>query len=193
MDTQDPHPKRTRTRLRYYDYRQTGVYFVTICTSDRRSTLGSIRSGVFTPTPLGRLAEACWRAIPKHSSRVELDQHFVMPNHVHGLVILDSPSIPSESRRAPGELRPFSLGAVVGAYKAAVTRTGRAHGIVSRDPVWQRGFWEHIVRGPKALDRIRRYIIGNPARWGYDRENRDRCGEDPFYFWNNDQGATPPK
>ncbi len=108
-------------------------------------------------------------------------------------MIIDNPSIPSEARRTPGELRANSLGTIVGTFKAAVTRMARVQGIVSRDPIWQRGFWEHIVRGPKALDKIRRYIIENPVRWPYDSENRDRCGQDPFDAWISDQGATPPK
>ena len=192
MQQQNSHPRRKSPRLQYFDYRQTAVYFVTTCTRDKRSTLGSIHSGVLTPTPLGRLVEKYWSAIPEHSNRVELDLFVVMPNHVHGLVVIDNPSIPSEARRLPGGLRSHSLGTVVGTFKAAVTRMGRVQGIVNHDPVWQRGFWEHIVRGPKALDRIRRYIIENPGRWQYDCENQDRCGEDPFDAWIDDQGATPP-
>ena len=192
METHDSHPRRKSIRLRYFDYRQTAVYFVTICTRDKLSTMGSIRASVLTASRLGKLAETCWSAIPEHSTGVELDLFTVMPNHVHGLVIIDNPSPPSEDRRTPGELRTNSLGSIVGTFKAAVTRMARAQGIVGRDPIWQRGFWEHIVRGPKALDKIRRYIIENPARWQYDSENRDRCGEDQFDAWISDQGATPP-
>jgi REP element-mobilizing transposase RayT len=183
--------KRKRIRLRYYDYRRTGLYFVTICTHDRRSSLGTIREGKVHLSPLGTLTEACWRSIPEHSPHVELDLHVVMPNHVHGLVAIDAETEPSESKRIPGELRPGSLGAIVGPFKAAVTRAARAEGIVGTDPVWQRGFWEHIVRGPEALERIQRYIVENPSRWSYDSQNRDRRGEDPFDAWIAEQGALP--
>jgi putative transposase len=191
MVEEDPAKRRKRIRLPYFDYRRTGLYFVTICTNDRRCTLGLIRDGKVRLSPLGNLAETCWTSIPEHSPHVELDLHVVMPNHVHALVAIDSKTDPSESKRKPGELRAGSLGAIVGPFKAAVTRAARAEGIVGRDPVWQRGFWEHIVRGPKALTRIRQYIIENPGRWPYDSENRDRRGEDPFDAWIAEQGVLP--
>ena len=186
-----PEPRRKPIRLRYFDYRRTGLYFVTICTDDRRSILGTIRGGEVNLSPLGDLTVACWKSIPEHSPNAELDLFVVMPNHVHGLIAIDSRSDPSELKRRPGELRPGSLGAVVGLFKAAVTRTGRAEGFVGADPVWQRGFWEHIVRGPQALERIQRYIVENPSRWYCDRENRDRCEEDPFDSWIDEQGTLP--
>ena len=183
--------KRKRIRLRYYDYRRTGVYFVTICTHGRRSTLGTNRRGEMKLSPLGDLTEMRWRSIPDHSPNVSLDLFIVMPNHVHGLVAIQSESELSESRRSPGELRPRSLGAVVGGFKASVTRIGREDRIVGSEPVWQRGFWEHIVRGPEALERIRTYIIENPTRWHCDAENRDRSEKDPFDAWIAEQGAIP--
>ena len=186
------YPKRKQIRLRYFDYRQTGLYFVTICTHDRRSTLGMIRGGAVKLSPLGRLTITCWESIPEHSHGVELGLSVVMPNHLHGLIAVDSQSDPSEARRKPGELRSRSLGAIVGQFKAAVTRIGRAEGFVGSDTVWQRGFWEHIVRGQRAYERIQRYIVENPARWRYDRENRRRTADDPFDTWITEQGELPP-
>jgi REP element-mobilizing transposase RayT len=191
MVEEDPAKRRKRIRLPYFDYRRTGLYFVTICTHNRRRTFGMVHDGKVDLSPLGKLTESCWRDIPKHSHHVELNLHVVMPNHVHALIAIDSNSDPSESKRKPGELRANSLGAVVGPFKAAVTRAARAKGIVGRDPVWQRGFWEHIVRGQEALTRIQRYIVENPARWLYDSENRDRRGEDSFDVWIAEQGALP--
>ena len=186
-----PKPRRRPIRLRYYDYRSTGLYFVTICTNHRRHLLGSISGGEVSLSQVGELAKACWESIPEHSPNTDLDLFVVMPNHLHALIAIDSRAEPSESSRRPGELRPGSLGAVVGPFKAAVTRIGRADGIVGGDPVWQRGFWEHIVRGPEALERIRRYIVENPSRWAYDIENRNRCGDDPFDSWIAEQGTLP--
>lgn len=181
--------KRKQIRLRYFDYRRTGVYFVTICTHDRRPSLGAIRDGDVQLSPLGRVAKTCWETIPNHSPNVELDRFVVMPNHIHGLIALDSISDPSDSARIAGELRPGSLGAVVGSLKSSVTRIARSEGIVGDAPVWQRSFWEHIVRGPQALERIRSYIVANPSRWYCDRENRDRSEDDPFDIWIAEQGA----
>jgi len=191
MVEEDSFKKRKRIRLQYYDYRRTGLYFVTICTHDRRSSLGMIRDGGISLSSLGKLADACWKSIPTHSPHVELGLHVVMPNHVHGLVAIHAETEPSESKRKPSELRPGSLGAIIGPFKAAVTRAARADGIIGGDPVWQRGFWEHIVRGPEALERIQRYIVENPSRWPYDSQNRDRRGEDPFDAWITEQGTLP--
>ena len=191
MVEEDPAKRRKRIRLPYFDYRRTGLYFVTICTHRKRSTLGVAHEGSVDLSPLGRLTEACWEAVPEHSHHVELDLYVVMPNHIHALVAIDAESDPSESKLKPGELRAGSLGAIIGSFKAAVTRAARAEGIASGDPVWQRGFWEHIVRGPKALTRIQKYIVENPGRWPYDSENRDRRGDDPFDDWIVEQGALP--
>ncbi len=136
---------------------------------------------------LGFLAVSLWKSIPEHAPNAGLDLFVVMPNHVHGLICLEGTGIASESRRSRGELRRGSLGSVVGGFKASVTRIGRARGIVGPGPVWQRGFWEHIVRGPKALERIRRYITENPSRWYCDAENRDRRETDPFDEWIAEQ------
>ncbi len=162
------HRERKSIRLRYFDYRRTGLYFVTTCTHNRRPTLGTIHGGEVILSPLGRLTRTCWESIPEHTTGVELGLFVVMPNHVHGLIAIKSESVPSESRRLPGELRAGSLGATVGPFKAAVARIGRVREIVGGDPVWQRGFWEHIVRGQRAHERIQRYIVENPARWSYD-------------------------
>ena len=175
--------KRQRIRLRCFDYRQTAVYFVTICTERRKTTLGSIQGGSMQLSSLGHLAASLWKSIPEHAPNASLDLFVVMPNHIHGLLCLESTGIPSESQRRPGELRRGSLGSVVGGFKASVTRIGRARGIVGPDSLWQRGFWEHIVRHRTALERIRRYIAENPSRWYCDAENRDRRGTDPFDAW----------
>ena len=192
MADNNEYPKRKPIRLTYYDYRRTGVYFVTICTHNKRLTLGDLKNGVFIPSPVGSLAEECWSLIPEHSTGVELDQFVLMPNHIHGLVAIESASDPSARRRQPGELRARSLGSVIGSFKAAVTREGRLTGVVGNEPVWQRGFWEHIVRDARALGRIRLYIADNPSRWRFDRENRDRSARDPFDDWITEQGVVSP-
>ena len=180
--------KRKRIRLRYFDYRRTGIYFVTVCTHRRQPTLGKISDGKIQLSNLGELVEHRWSSIPNHAPNVDLDHFVVMPNHVHGLIGVDAPGVHSESKRRPGELRGGSVGAIVGGFKASVTRIGRIEGTVGADSVWQRGFWEHIVRGPEALERIRRYIAENPSRWHCDAENRNRRGEDPFDEWIASQG-----
>ena len=181
--------KRKRIRLRFYDYRRTGIYFVTICTHGHKSTFGTIRDGEIQLSRLGRLAASRWESIPEHAVNADLDQFVVMPNHVHGLLGIDAPGMHSGSKRRKGELRAGSLGAVVGGFKASVTRIGRSDGVVGEEPIWQRGFWEHIVRSPEALERIRRYIVENPSLWYCDAENCERRIDDPFDAWVIEQGV----
>ncbi len=133
---------------------------------------------------LGRIADEEWLKSAELRSEVELDRYVVMPNHVHGLVIFQ-PTSQSEPRPArPAQKnheRPKrSLGSFMGSYKSTVTtgvnRLRSSPGV----PVWQRNYWEHIVRSERALRAIRRYIEYNPARWSLDRYHPNPAGKDPM-------------
>jgi len=165
-------PRRRRLRLPHWDYSSTAVYFVTVCTAGKRHLLGRIVEGQLTPTPLGSLVEACWLSVSDHVAAASLDAYVVMPNHLHGVVAID------------GEHRSTSLGTAIRGFKAAATRDARRLGaLIAKTPLWQRGFWEHVVRSPSDLERIREYIETNPARWDRDRENPRRTGRDEFDVW----------
>ena len=163
-------------RLRGYDYTTPGIYFVTICAAHRIC--------VFDHPALRRIAETQWQALSRRFAHVTLDAWVVMPNHVHGLLLLDRieraprPITPKPRRLAyrPGfDIHPAagSLGAIVRAYKAAVSlRAARVRG-GHPSPLWQRGYWERVVRDDDELDAIRRYIEENPRRWAEDRDNLD--------------------
>ena len=116
-------------RLEYADYSAAGIYFVTICSFGRRQTLGVMRRNRFSPYKLGGLARECWVAIPNHFARVKLDEFVVMPNHLHGLVVLYPPVGAQHCcalEDAPNRgVQAGSLGAIVRSFKAIVTR--RAH------------------------------------------------------------------
>ena len=127
---------------------------------------------------LGRIANECWRAIPDHFPNVELGAYVVMPNHVHGIIVINenrmetnsSPSVGTmhTSLRAHGT-KPKSIGAIVGSFKSAVTRRiGRE---LNATGIWQRNYYERIIRNPEEWDRIRRYIESNPSQWAEDQEN----------------------
>ena len=147
-----PGPERRRTRLAAYDYAEQGAYFVTVCARDRACVFGSVVGDRIRPSELGVVVLECWRAISGHFPDVELDAFVVMPNHVHGVVILT---------RA-GRARP--LPTVIGSFKAAVSRqAGR--------PVWQRSFHDRIIRGDDELRALRRYVAENPLKWAVDHEN----------------------
>jgi len=167
------------------DYAQAGWYFVTICTADRQNPLGRIEGAEMRLSQMGQVAEGCWQAIPDHFAGVALDAFIVMPNHVHGIIVISDEGarhaspVPGdaegaaerdEAARAKGAPA-RSLGAIVGSYKAAVCRRIHEIGAVAGRSVWHRNYYEHVIRNARQLQRIRQYIAANPANWAVDREN----------------------
>jgi REP element-mobilizing transposase RayT len=148
---------RRSVRLRWWNYAGPGTYSVTICLKDREHWFGHVESGRMVLSEAGHTARACWQAIPEHHARVKLDAFVIMPNHVHGILRLTGPATTKEPS-GPG-----SLAAVIGTFKAAVTRELRRSG--QFDFAWQRGYHDHIVRNRRALHHIRWYIRTNPRRW----------------------------
>jgi putative transposase len=179
-------PQRQSLRLRGYDYTQCGAYFVTFCAWERRSLFGEILDGQLRLNALGSVVEEAWFVLPTHFPSVELDASVVMPNHMHGVVIIGvaaqhaAPSRPSPAKFA---VTPGSLGANVRSFKSAVTRRANELRMPFGAQLWQRNYYEHVIRNDESLDRIRQYITTNPARWELDAENPRRCGQDEFDQW----------
>jgi REP element-mobilizing transposase RayT len=152
------YPQRKRLRLKGRNYSDPGYYFVTVCSSTRRPIFGTVKFDRVALSSLGQLVESSWRKIPAIFPGVELGTFVVMPNHLHALILL--PTI------LPGkDARQWSLTTIIGNFKAAVTK--RTH--VTR--LWQRSFYDRIVRNQEELDSIRGYILMNPERWAGDRFN----------------------
>jgi REP element-mobilizing transposase RayT len=147
-------------RLRGYDYSQAGAYFVTCCTNMHRCALGTVTEGRVELSRAGAVAASVWESLPDHFRGVELDAFVVMPNHVHGIVVLPDMSVGSGDR--------VTLGRVMGYYKYTSTRLINATRGTAGMPVWQRHYFDHIVRSYESLDRIRQYIENNPLRWHLD-------------------------
>lgn len=169
-----------RHRLAGYDYTTPGAYFVTICTHLRKLTLGSITDGgEISLSPAGAIAEATWPELPRHFPTLRSDEFVVMPNHVHGIIWLDN-SDPAHARHAlplrPARRGPLpgSLAAVVAAFKAATTRQINQEAQSPVSPLWQRHYYDHIIRGDESLLLIRRYISENPLKWSLDPYNLAR-------------------
>lgn len=170
-------PRRRSIRLPGYDYARPGAYFITICTHERVCYMDD-------PAIL-RIAEACWLELPSHFPDTELDAWVIMPNHLHGILILgggvqlNAPTEGSEVvSRSPrgGRMASISpgrdtLAVAVRTYKAAVTTACRRAGHV--EFAWQRNYYEHVIRNEGKWVRIRRYIANNPLRWDADAENPD--------------------
>ena len=174
--------RRRSIRLRGYDYTSPGAYFVTICVRDRACVLGKVVEGEMRLDSLGEIAVECWRAIPDHFPHVRLDAFVIMPNHVHGIIVIvgavratHASPVPhaSPQRNPPRGPRPGSLGAVVGSFKSATTKRINQIRGAPGTPFWQRNYYEHVIRDQAGLDRIRRYIQANPRRWAEDRLHPD--------------------
>ena len=248
---------RRSIRLRGYDYTRPGAYFVTVCVQDRECLLGQIADGEMRLSEAGRMVQSAWDALPAHYPGVDIDEFVVMPNHIHGIIVLNDPNVGATPRGCPdrdstngdcadhdfpddptantmngqargpaptvvdgrmmnvvgatprgcpdhdcpddaavdvvdGQARGpaptvgvdgttddavrLSLPDVVHRFKSFTTAQYR-HGVKNNGwppfprRLWQRNYYEHIIRSEDEFDRIRRYITENPARWALDREN----------------------
>jgi putative transposase len=176
---------RRSIRLPAYDYTQAGAYFVTICTQNRECVFGEVIQGQMVLNARGQMVESVWRQLPQHYPRVEVDTFVVMANHVHGIIVLvgaglvgAGPRACPDSGRPQGVAPTMSLPDVIHRFKSLTTARYR-RGVLQDGwqpfpgRLWQRNYYEHIVRNEEELDRVRQYIIDNPSRWEDDVENPD--------------------
>jgi putative transposase len=183
---------RRTLRLPKYDYSQAGAYFVTICVNQRERLLGDIVEGEMQLNDYGKTVRDCWHDLPHHYSGIELDAFVVMPNHMHGMIVLVGAGLPRPYGDPIPPKQP-ALGQIVAYYKYQSTK---AINLIRQAPgtrFWQRGYYEHIVRDDKSLDRIREYIVNNPRRWELDRENLHASGQDDFDCWLASFNTKPKK
>jgi REP element-mobilizing transposase RayT len=162
--------RRRSIRLDDYDYTQSGAYFVTICTHDRKCLFGSVVDDDMLLNAWGGV-QACWATIPGHYPAVELDALVIMPNHLCGIIVIGDDGrsmIHHAPKREFGKPIPQSLAGIVGTFKAAVTRHIRRLPDAPEHPVWQRNYYEYIIRDAASLDAIRAHILHNPAKWSED-------------------------
>lgn len=169
----DPDKHRRRSiRLKGYDYTQPGGYFVTIVTYQRDCLFGKIVGEEMRLNEFGKIADECWRAIPEHFPSVELGSYVVMPNHVHGIIVInDGRGTRSRAPTREQFQKPVtgSIPTIVQTYKAAVTR--RIGQEFNATGIWQRNYYEHIIRNHEDWNRIHKYIEANPSMWAEDAEN----------------------
>jgi putative transposase len=176
----DKHHRRS-IRLKEQDYAQPGAYFVTICTWQRECLFGHVVNGEMHLNDAGEIARRCWQDIPDHFPHTVLDAMVIMPNHVHGIIVIRE-SCRGEKSFAPTSTAPTTtpqspsrtIGSMVRGFKIGVTKWFRANTDVYS--VWQRGYYEHVVRNEAELRAIREYILANPARWDEDENNPLRLG-----------------
>ncbi len=192
--TAKPTPSRKRNRLSGFDYSQAGAYFVTIVARNRACVFGEVVGGKMALNPAGKMVDTAWCEFPEHYPGVNVDWHIVMPNHLHGIVVLaigtndavgaGPGARPKSSTHATG--RPqgvaptLGLSDVVHRFKTFTTTTyirrvaSEGWSPFSRG-LWQRLYYDHIIRDEEDLGRAREYIANNPARWADDEENADNA------------------
>jgi len=176
-------------RLQSWDYAWAAAYFITVCTQNREHYFGNIENGKMQMSKIGIIADILWYEIKNHAKNVELGQFTVMPNHIHGILILNGGNAGNdandnaiddvETRHAlslppqgtPGQKRFQNQGkntvsSIIGSYKSAVTK--HAHRL-EFDFKWQSRFYDHIIRDEKSFNKISQYIINNPNNWIDDR------------------------
>jgi putative transposase len=193
-DENDGTHSRRSIRLDGYDYTQAGAYFITIATAARVEVFGTVSHGEMILNAIGEMACGEWRRLPGRFQGLELGVYQVMPDHFHGILLLSGPGEPtpptgaqrneSGQKRFTEPLRPYdetnprrsfednvapgSVGAIVRAYKAAVALRYNRMRLPEHGPLWQRNYYEHIIRSSGQMERISRYILDNPFQWDID-------------------------
>ncbi|HWR64491.1 MAG TPA: transposase [Bellilinea sp.] len=169
-------PNRRSIRYAGYEYTEPGAYFITILTHKRLPLFGTLHDGELQLSPLGDLAKSCWIGLPDRFSFVELDEFVIMPDHFHGIIIINEKSeVDVISDRGHGHEsttgQKGSLGSLIGAFKSSVTRIfnglQRTRGI----EIWQRNYYGRIIRGEQELGQIREYVRTNPWQNDVDDSN----------------------
>ncbi len=159
---------RRSIRLKGYDYGKEGLYFITICTFHRANLFGRIEYGQMELNNAEQIAQQCWSEIPRHFPNVVLHQYVIMPNHIHGIVQFVGVGV---KNILPLHGTSKTVGAVVRGFKIGVTKWMRQNTTIHH--VWQRNYWEHIIRDKKSYNTIAEYIKTNPLKWETDALNHD--------------------
>ena len=173
--------------MKGYDYSSPGAYFITICTHQRECLFGEIVDGEMECSEFGAIVQDCWQQIPNHFPKIQLDASIVMPNHIHGILwIQDDGDAAGKGMAVPcpytmpcpykGEFgKPIagSLSIVIGSFKSVTTKRINILRDASKISIWQRNYYEHIIRSEEALQHIRQYIQNNAIVWQQDQLHPD--------------------
>jgi len=161
---------RHSNRLRDYDYSQGGAYFVTICVLQRECLFGEIVDGEMIMNETGRIVLAAWTDLPNHYKHIILDEYVVMPNHFHGIIDIVRVGL----KPAPTE-KQHALSEIIRGFK---TFSSRRINVFRNKPgcsVWQRNYYERVIRNENELSRAREYVVNNSLKWELDKENPINC------------------
>ena len=204
----NPHiHNRKSIRLKGYDYTQLGYYYVTICVQNRECLLGSVKDSLVELNKFGKIVDQKWNNIPKHFSNTTLDEYIIMPNHIHGIIgIFEgakhfsktnnfhlSSEVKVENQICvknryknvsplphPNGTKPGSLSSIIQNFSSITTRKINQIRETNGMKLWQRNYFDRIIRNGDELIRIRKYIRENPLRWEIDEENPEKNNN----YWN---------
>ena len=171
---------RRSIRLPDYDYTQPGAYFVTICTWNRKCLFGEVINSEMILNRIGQVVQQEWLRLRIRFPLVDFPIYTFMPNHVHGIIFITEAMNPkgsddtayiagSQQGKTTIQVVSGSLGAIVRAFKASVTWRLHAAGLLNQVHVWQRNYYEHVIRNEEDLQSISDYIESNPQNWQRDR------------------------
>ena len=178
---------RRSIRLKEFDYSTPWWYYITICTFNRNNLFGKIENGEMILNKFGLIVEEEWLKTEILRKDIELDYFVIMPNHFHGIPIINSRDtarcVPTNEKRKFGKMFPGSLSVIVRSFKSAVTKRINELKNSPGKPVWQKNYFEHIIRNQIDLNNIRKYIELNPLKWEIDEyfSNELRCSSKKLF------------
>jgi putative transposase len=161
---------RRSNRLQTYDYSNHGAYFVTICTWNRESILGNVINTLMRLTRAGETVMTCWQDLPNHYGNIELDEFVIMPNHLHGIIWMNVDMERAGLKPSP-TVKQHGLPEIMRALKTFSSREINKNRHTPGTPVWQRNYFDRIIRNETELSKIREYIRNNPLQWELDENN----------------------
>lgn len=182
----DIHHRRS-IRLKGYDYSQKGYYFVTICIQNRECLLGQSINNTIVLNDAGLMVQNIWKTLPEYYPGVGIDSYIIMPNHIHGIIIVGAgpracPCRVNTVQRESGRDATMKLSDIIHRFKSLTTNIYHKSVMQHNWPsfpgkLWQRNYYDHIIRNDQELNQIREYIINNPVKWELDKENPDNIKE----------------
>ena len=168
--------------MKGYDYSKAGAYFVTICTWNKECIFGEIDDEKMKLNEYGKTVFEEWHRSSKIRREIGMDAFVIMPNHIHGIVIIHDTIIEQHNMgangRSPLRMKSKSISSFIAGFKSAVAKRINQMRNTPATPVWQRNYYEHVIRNEKELNAIREYIVYNPLRWNEDTENPNRKPKD---------------
>jgi REP element-mobilizing transposase RayT len=194
-----PDQHRKNIRLENYDTTSPGYYFVTIVSHERKNIFGEIIDGEMNLNQAGKIVEQTWQEIPRHFPNTSCEIFVVMPNHIHGIInIIDDEMVGARHKVSRNEdsaeplqqIKTQPLGVIVRSFKSAVTKRAHDLELFIGEKIWQRNYYEHIIRDEADYQQIVDYIASNPINWEYDLENLKTSNPIQKSFYNNHADQT---